>query len=100
MSNFWTHTNLTFRRDSIRYRWISKVLITPQEHLWHHSTSHSNTNFGTVFSIWDRMHKTVHNPQPLPETYGNEYIESPFLQLMLPIPALESRLSLVRPQKT
>ena len=92
MSNFWTHTMLTFPRMSKAYRWASFILITPHEHLWHHSTSHSNTNFATVFSIWDRWHGTLHAPEELPELYGNEYIENPVLQLVLPVPPFAARL--------
>lgn len=86
MINFWTHTNLTFGRESKAYLLLSKVFITPHEHLWHHSTSHSNRNYGTVFSLWDRLHGTLHAPVPLPDQYGNEYLSGAFRQLVVPIP--------------
>lgn len=85
ISNFWTHTRLGFSRQSRAYAWISKVLITPHEHLWHHSTSHANTNFSTVFSLWDRWHGTHYSPESLPGSYGNEYLKGAFRQLFLPI---------------
>lgn len=87
MLNFWTHTRYSFSRESRLYRSLSLVFILPQEHLWHHSASHSNTNFGTVFSLWDRLHRTRYAPMQLPESYGSDYIPGAFRQLLLPIKA-------------
>ena len=42
-------------------RFLSKVVVTPRMHGIHHSQVHreNNSNFGTVFSWWDRLHRTL-----------------------------------------
>lgn len=42
-------------------RALSKVIVTPRMHGIHHSQvqRESNSNFGTIFSFWDRMHRTL-----------------------------------------
>src|SRR6266511_174156 len=54
---FWEHTNLNVNIGPLKY-----LIITPAYHRVHHSTSHSRTNFGTTFSIWDGMFGTYHDP--------------------------------------
>lgn len=53
------HSNL---RLPIRFeRLLSIVLVTPRMHGIHHSQVHreNNSNFGTVFPWWDRLHQTL-----------------------------------------
>jgi sterol desaturase/sphingolipid hydroxylase (fatty acid hydroxylase superfamily) len=53
------HSNL---RLPIRFeRLLSSVLVTPRMHGIHHSQIHreNNSNFGTVFTWWDRLHRTL-----------------------------------------
>jgi len=53
------HSNL---RLPIRFeRLLSKVIVTPRMHGIHHSQVHreNNSNFGTVFTYWDRLHRTL-----------------------------------------
>lgn len=42
-------------------RWLNKVLVTPRMHGIHHSQvrRENNSNFGTVFPWWDRLHRTL-----------------------------------------
>jgi sterol desaturase/sphingolipid hydroxylase (fatty acid hydroxylase superfamily) len=42
-------------------RLLSKVLVTPRMHGIHHSQvqHENNSNFGTVFTWWDRVHRTL-----------------------------------------
>jgi sterol desaturase/sphingolipid hydroxylase (fatty acid hydroxylase superfamily) len=42
-------------------RLLSKVLVTPRMHGIHHSQvrRENNSNFGTVFPWWDRLHRTL-----------------------------------------
>lgn len=59
---------------------ISKLLITPRIHGIHHSTTitERNSNWGTVFSFWDRVHKTLflqqkqHHPEIGEALYRDE----------------------------
>jgi sterol desaturase/sphingolipid hydroxylase (fatty acid hydroxylase superfamily) len=42
-------------------RFLNKVLVTPRMHGIHHSQVHreNNSNFGTLFPWWDRLHRTL-----------------------------------------
>lgn len=42
-------------------RALSKLIVTPRMHGIHHSQvqRENNSNFGTVFSFWDRLHRTL-----------------------------------------
>jgi hypothetical protein len=42
-------------------RLLSKIIVTPRMHGIHHSQVHreNNSNFGTVFTWWDRVHRTL-----------------------------------------
>jgi sterol desaturase/sphingolipid hydroxylase (fatty acid hydroxylase superfamily) len=42
-------------------RWLSKLLVTPRMHGIHHSQvrRENNSNFGSVFPWWDRLHRTL-----------------------------------------
>src|ERR1700674_1138613 len=53
------HSNL---RLPIRFeRFLNKLIVTPRMHGIHHSQVHreNNSNFGTVFPWWDRLHRTL-----------------------------------------
>ena len=53
------HSNL---RLPIRFeRLLNKLLVTPRMHGIHHSRvqRENNSNFGTVFPWWDRLHRTL-----------------------------------------
>ena len=54
-----THANL--RIPAWMDRALRTILITPDLHRRHHSSDQSdqNTNFGTVFSFWDRLFATL-----------------------------------------
>lgn len=56
---FFHHSNL---RLPIGFeRLLSKIVVTPRMHGIHHSRVHreNNSNFGTVFTWWDRLHRTL-----------------------------------------
>ena len=42
-------------------RALSKVIVTPRMHGIHHSQMQreNNSNFGTIFTWWDRLHRTL-----------------------------------------
>jgi sterol desaturase/sphingolipid hydroxylase (fatty acid hydroxylase superfamily) len=55
ITTFWVHGNLRMPGETDRYlRWL---LITPEMHRTHHSQSieESNSNYGGLFSFWDRL---------------------------------------------
>ena len=52
------HSNL--RLPLSLERWLRRAIVTPRMHGIHHSIrpSEVNSNFGTIFSAWDRIHRT------------------------------------------
>jgi sterol desaturase/sphingolipid hydroxylase (fatty acid hydroxylase superfamily) len=60
---FWEHTNVKVQIGPLKW-----VFITPDYHRVHHSANAwSRTNFGTTFSLWDRMFGTYTDPATVPE---------------------------------
>jgi len=56
---FWEHTNLR-----VNIGWLDRVFITPQYHRVHHSANDlCRSNYGTTFSLWDRMFGTYTDPR-------------------------------------
>ena len=58
---FWEHTNIDVDIGRLKY-----FIITPAYHRVHHSTAHSRANFGTTFSLWDRIFGTYVDPDTVP----------------------------------
>jgi sterol desaturase/sphingolipid hydroxylase (fatty acid hydroxylase superfamily) len=59
---FWEHTNLKVNLGPLEY-----VFITPQYHRVHHSANDlCRSNYGTTFSLWDRMFGTYTDPRTVP----------------------------------
>ncbi len=57
------HTNISFPGE----KRLGQVIIAPYLHRAHHSTERSehDTNYGAVFSIWDRLFGTLTEREPL-----------------------------------
>lgn len=57
------HTNIAFAGEKL----LSKALIVPFLHRAHHSTERHehDSNYGAVFSIWDRVFGTLNERKPL-----------------------------------
>jgi sterol desaturase/sphingolipid hydroxylase (fatty acid hydroxylase superfamily) len=57
--NHWMHLNVTWRAN-----WIEYVFVSPRYHHIHHSDlpEHHDTNFGSLFTLWDRLYRTRRNP--------------------------------------
>ncbi len=74
---FLAHANTT-----ITLRWLSPIFVTPAFHHWHHADEADavNTNYGTVFSFWDRLFGSWHLPDRMPTAYG---IDQPMPQTWL-----------------
>jgi sterol desaturase/sphingolipid hydroxylase (fatty acid hydroxylase superfamily) len=64
VQDFFTHANLRFPEAAARV--LRLLIITPAMHRTHHSEgiAEQNTNFGTVFSLWDRMFGTYLSRTP------------------------------------
>lgn len=82
--NFWGHTSFTLPCNHIINRIVAAVFVTPREHLWHHSRERPHCNFGTVISIWDRLHGTFYCESETPKAYGETYKKTVWNQLFWP----------------
>jgi sterol desaturase/sphingolipid hydroxylase (fatty acid hydroxylase superfamily) len=51
-------------------RWLRWIIVTPDLHRTHHSCDmrEGNSNFGQVFTIWDRLFGTYLDRPALPES--------------------------------
>jgi sterol desaturase/sphingolipid hydroxylase (fatty acid hydroxylase superfamily) len=66
--NHWQHVNVAWRSS-----WLEVVVVTPRFHHIHHASDAAlhDTNFGTVFTIWDRMFGTFRSPdEHVPKKFG------------------------------
>ena len=68
--DLWRHTSFFTASGSWLHRAISLVIITPNEHIWHHSSDRADSNFGANLSIWDRIHGTYRAAAHRPESLG------------------------------
>jgi sterol desaturase/sphingolipid hydroxylase (fatty acid hydroxylase superfamily) len=49
---------------------LGRVLITPRDHAWHHSTGRHDKNFGANLKMWDRLHGTLWETSSAPKDFG------------------------------
>jgi sterol desaturase/sphingolipid hydroxylase (fatty acid hydroxylase superfamily) len=83
--NFWGHTSFSIPCNHLFNKIISSVIVTPREHLWHHSRENSQCNYGTVINIWDRLHGTFYCKSEHPKEYGDvSYKKTVWNQLFWP----------------
>ncbi|HXG65453.1 MAG TPA: sterol desaturase family protein [Blastocatellia bacterium] len=68
--DLWRHTGFAPEPGSRLHRALALVLITPNEHTWHHSSDQADRNFGANLSLWDRLHGTYYSPARLPISLG------------------------------
>ncbi len=72
---YFTHSNLNF--PTWLDRLLSYVFITPHMHKFHHHYQRpwTDTNFGNIFSIWDRLFGTFVYDDPKKIRYGLDVLE-------------------------
>ncbi len=68
--DLWRHTGFAPRPGTRLHRAAALILITPNEHLWHHSSNQTDYNMGANLSVWDRIHGTYYSPDGRPEQLG------------------------------
>lgn len=78
------------------FRWIERFFVTPAFHAQHHSIDRgvSDTNFSTVFTVWDRIFGTYRSVENQPKQFGILEFESPYAQsigTMMAMPGLVYR---------
>lgn len=78
----WQHSNIKIPRS----RLVELIFVTPRYHFVHHSANiqYTNSNYGFITTIWDRMFGTHTDPDtvPLDEPIGLDY-ENSNLRLIL-----------------
>ena len=62
--NNWMHMNVVWRSG-----WLEWIIVTPRYHHIHHSDDprHYTSNFGSLFTFWDRIFGTYLNPEEIKE---------------------------------
>lgn len=83
----WLHTNLEVPCPKL----LEMAFVTPRFHFVHHSADKrfTNSNYGFIFSVWDRLFGTYTDPESIPkeEPLGLDYTNSN-LRLLLGLPPL------------
>jgi sterol desaturase/sphingolipid hydroxylase (fatty acid hydroxylase superfamily) len=78
------------QHSRIKWRFgpLSRILVTPRFHSFHHSTDprHYNKNFGGLLSIWDHVFGTAVDAPEQPTEYGLRDIKMPTLSSTLFLP--------------
>jgi sterol desaturase/sphingolipid hydroxylase (fatty acid hydroxylase superfamily) len=81
--NNWMHMNVSWRSN-----WLERVFVTPRYHHIHHSADAAlhDGNYGSLFSIWDRMFGTYVDPDTTqPRTFGTGEKKNDTLLMMIGI---------------
>jgi sterol desaturase/sphingolipid hydroxylase (fatty acid hydroxylase superfamily) len=68
--DLWRHGSWFPAAGTLSHRALSRLLITPHEHAWHHSSSLHGVNFGANLALWDRLHGTYATPAEYPAELG------------------------------
>jgi sterol desaturase/sphingolipid hydroxylase (fatty acid hydroxylase superfamily) len=94
---YFTHSNI--RLPIAIDKAVGLLFITPNIHKFHHhhKLPWTDTNFGNVFSIWDRIFGTLVNGDPKDVVYGLDIVDAQFdedLLYQLKIPFNKSIQSL------
>ncbi len=60
LRNNWMHMNIAWKSS-----WLEWIIVTPRYHHIHHSRDprHYTSNFGSLFTFWDRIFGTYLNPE-------------------------------------
>ncbi len=82
--DLWRHSEVWPKEPGPALGALSKVLVTPLDHAWHHSSDRMASNFGANFKLWDRWHGTLHEPGEYPESLGIELSWSLGRKLLVP----------------
>lgn len=74
--SYFTHANFYMPKKLDKI--ISYVFVTPNMHKFHHhfEMPWTDTNFGNIFSIWDRIFGTLTDDDPKKVTFGLDLLDS------------------------
>lgn len=79
--NHWQHANIAWRSN-----WLELAIVTPRYHQIHHASDKDlhDSNFGSLFSLWDRLFRTYRNPdEHVPKKFGTGEVKRDPIQLMI-----------------
>ena len=82
--DLWRHTSFGPRAGGSLHEFLSRFLVTPSEHRWHHSREQSQKNFGANFIWWDRLHGTAWVSKESPVALGIPVPLTSFKKLIFP----------------
>ncbi len=71
------HSHLPLRYGDVPERW----LISPWMHQLHHARGFGRTNYGGIFSVWDRLFGSLHVSRVHPVTFGCDVRHTTLLSL-------------------
>lgn len=73
---YWSHSNLNMPKAVDKF--LSYLFITPNMHKFHHHFERpwTDTNFGNIFSIWDRIFGTFVYDDPSKIKYGLDVVDN------------------------
>ena len=73
---YWSHSNLKMPKGLDKG--LSYLFITPNMHKFHHHFERpwTDTNFGNIFSLWDRMFGTFVYDDPTKIKYGLDVVDN------------------------
>jgi sterol desaturase/sphingolipid hydroxylase (fatty acid hydroxylase superfamily) len=75
---------------NLSFGWLDRIFVSPRFHALHHSIDRNiyNTNFGSLFSVWDIIFGTANYTSPWQRAYGLPGLQMPSSltgQLLFPI---------------
>jgi len=72
---YFTHANISLPKGVDRA--LSYLIVTPNMHKFHHHFERpwTDTNFGNIFSIWDRVFGTLVYDDPKKIVYGLDVLD-------------------------
>ena len=85
--DLWRHTRFFVAPGTRLHRAAALLLITPNEHLWNHSSARPACNFGANLSLWDKLHGTFYSPERRPDRLGIGVQLSLLRRLLFPFAA-------------
>lgn len=80
----WRHSAAWPENPGAFWTGVSRALITPRDHAWHHSRDRHDSNFGANLKLWDRLHGTLWDPAKEPEAFGVDVSGNLWRKLVLP----------------
>ena len=86
--DLWRHSQFGPQPGSWSYSCLSRWLILPQDHSWHHHSAINACNYGANFKLWDHLHGTGYESSQWPVSLGEPSRLPLWRKLIYPCPVL------------